>query len=289
MFVAFGREKVPEDRDLLPKVDPGSERIGRFGASTWRKRPIGGRLPSMRTRLAHAATLAGTLVLGAGVCAQPSGAKVARGWDVIVTVRKDGVGADIVSVGARDSAYPPELLRKQMVDLGARLGQGGARGVFVSQETLRAGEPASSVVRGTCGVDGLIDASGRLYVAPIAQAFAAAPAPYTVHRMLVSFDGVPIVPGRTIAYHKAGGGSDLAFEGRPVGASVEYQVELLSQNPSRLIVNEGESPPAATAVKPSASGPDPGTLALFVVAALAAGALVYCLLLLLGRRPVAKS
>ena len=51
----------------------------------------------MRMRLALPALLAGTLVLGAAASAQA----VPSAWDVIVTVRQDGVGADLVSAGPR--------------------------------------------------------------------------------------------------------------------------------------------------------------------------------------------
>lgn len=237
-------------------------------------------------RLALPALLAGTLVLGAAASAQA----VPSAWDVIVTVRQDGVGADLVSAGPRAAGYPPELLRRQLVALGERLGRGGARGISVRTEEIRPGDPSETVLRGTCGVDGLIDSStGSLDLAPIAQAFAGAPAPFTVRRMLVSFDGVTVVPGHTLAYHTAGKGSDLAFTGHPVGSSVEYDVELRSQDPSRLVVHEAEARNPKVASAAPARRADAATVALFAIAAVAAGALVYCLLVLLGRRPVAKS
>lgn len=244
----------------------------------------------MRTRLAPASLLAGTFAGLVGLGAAASAQAVPSAWDVIVTVRRDRVGADLVTVGARASGYPAELLRAQMTALGERLGH-PARGVAVLPESIQTGNRAS-VLRGSCAVDGLIDATnGSLAVAPIAQAFAGAPDPYTVRRMLVSFDG--IVPGpKTVAYHTAGGGSDLAFTGRQVGSSIEYDVELRSQDPTRLVVHEADAAAQARAsrpVKPATSGPDPLTVILFVAAALAAGALVYCGLLLVGRRPVAKS
>lgn len=241
----------------------------------------------MRTRLALAALLAGTLALGTAASAQA----VPAAWDVIVTVRKDRVGADLVTVGARSAGYPADLLRSQMMALGERLGR-SARGVAVVPQTARPGDDSATVLRGSCAVDGLIDpTNGHLAVAPIAQAFAGAPEPYTVHRLLVSFDGVTPGP-RTVAYHTAGANSDLAFSGRQVGSSVEYDVELRSQNPARLVVHEAEAAAQASAPpgkKPAGHAADPLTLALFVVAALAAGALVYCGLLLVGRRPVNKS
>ena len=238
----------------------------------------------MRTRFALAATLAGTLVLGAAASAQNPAKDAPGAWDVIVTVRKDRVGADLVSFGARRSDYPPELMKTQIERLGASV-----RGLSVVREEIRPGETASAVVRGSCAVDGLIEPSGALNVAPLAQAFAGAPEPYTVRRMLVSFDGVAVVHGKTIAYHTAGKGSDLVFSGRLVGSSVEYDVRLRSQDPARLVVNETK-PAAPSVAAPGARGGYDGlTVGLFVLAALAAGALVYCFLILVGRRSVVKS
>ena len=238
----------------------------------------------MRTRFAPAATFAGIFALGAVASPQSPAKPPSRAWDVIVTVRKDRVGADLVSFGARRSDYPPDLLREQIGKVGSDV-----RGLSVVREEIRPGEASSAVVRGSCAVDGLIEASGALNIAPIARAFAGAPEPYTVHRMLVSFDGVPVVPGKTMAYHTAGPGSDLVFSGRLVGSSVEYEVELRSQDPARLVVNETVAPVASASGAVAKSGYDAATVALFALAALAAGALVYCLLILVGRRTVVKS
>ncbi|RYG23908.1 hypothetical protein EON82_12520 [bacterium] len=201
-------------------------------------------------------------------------------------MRRDNIGADIVSVGMRSPSYPPELLRKQLIDLGHRLGGQGARGVTVTRDTFRPGDPSATVVKGSCGVDGLIDrTNGRLFVAPIAQAFAGAPEPNTIRRILVSFDGE--VPGNRTLQRASNPG--LAFTARVVGSSVEYDVELRSQDPAQLIVDEGDGPrPPATPAKPK-SAFDPLTVTLVAAAVAAAGALVYCLLLMLGRRPAAKS
>ena len=231
----------------------------------------------MRLRSAFAATLAGSLLLVGN----------ARAQDAIVSVRRDRVGADLVDVTVRKRTYPAELLRRQLLDLGLRLGHGGARGVAVFAENFHPGDPTAVLLKGSCGVDGLIDrTTGSLDVVPIAQAFAGAPEPYTIRRILVSFDGE--VPGpKTLARHTSGKGSDLAFVARPIGSSVEYDVELRSQDPTRLVVNG-----VSSNVKPVAAptkGIDPLTTVLFALAVLAAGALVYCLLLLIGRRPSYKS
>jgi hypothetical protein len=236
----------------------------------------------MRIRPFLAASLVGALSLGAAAPAQA----VPAAPDLIISVRRDKLGTDLVNVGVRSSSYPPELLRSQLENLGRILG-GEARGVRVYSESFRANDRSAVIVKGSCGVNGLIDRKeGRLLIAPIAQAFAGAPDPYTVHRMIVSFDGERPTD-RTVARHQRGNHSDLSFEGRVVGSSVEFDVVLGSQNPARLFVNENIG--KAKASPKSSAGFDPLTVALFSVAVVAAGALVYCLLVLTGRRSVAKS
>jgi hypothetical protein len=235
----------------------------------------------MRSRLVTAAVLMGSL-LAVPAFAQAVPENDPVGWDALVTVRKDNVGADFVTVGMRVPGYPPELLKSQLEGLGVRLG-GQARGVSVTRTQLRPNEAQSTLVQGSCSVDGLIDPNGvRLAVAPIAQAFAGAPAPYTVRRMTISFDGVRPGP-QTVARHGTGASSDLSFVGRVVGSSVEYDVVLRSQDVDRLVVNE-KGMPAKTPTSPR-KGPDPMLVGTIVVAVIAAGALVYCLLLMLGRKP----
>lgn len=237
----------------------------------------------MRTRLPLAGAFLGTLALAAATA--PAQA-VSLAPDLIVSVREDRNGADLVSIAAARSDYPPALLQKQIAALGSLLG--GARGIIVRRETFRPGDPAATIVKGSCGLDGLMDGrTGVLTVVPLAQAFAAAPEPFTVRRMLVSFDGVRPT-NRTLVSHSFARVSDLAFTGRLVGSSIEYRVEMRSQDPARLVVNEPGTAPARPPAPPPRRGPDPLTVALLVAAVVAAGALVYCLLLLLGRRPVAK-
>ncbi len=235
----------------------------------------------MRKPFAPAAILAGTALLGASASAQA----VLSAPDAIISVRMDNIGANIVSASMRSPNYPPELLQRQLTDLGKRLGGQGARGVTVIRDTFRPGDPSATIVKGSCGVDGLIDRKeGRLMVAPIAQAFAGAPAPYTIHRLLVSFDGE--VPGRRTLVRASN--HDLVFSGRVVGNSVEYDVELRSQDPQRLIVDENVGDHPVVPATPKKGGPEPLTIALVAVAVAAAGALVYCLLLMFGRRPAVK-
>lgn len=236
----------------------------------------------MRKPFALAAILAGTAILGSSAPAQA----VLTAPDAIVSIRSDNVGANIVTVSMRSPNYPDDLLRTQLASLGQHLGGQGSRGVTVVRDTFRPGDPTATIVKGSCGVDGLIDRKeGRLLVAPIAQAFAGAPAPYTIHRLLVSFDGE--VPGKKTLVKASN--HDLVFTGRVVGSSVEYDVELRSQDPNKLIVDEsvGEHPLASASTRKGRL--EPMTIALSVVAVAAAGALVYCLLLMLGRRPAVKS
>ena len=94
----------------------------------------------MRMRFALAGHFVGTFVLGAAASAQA----VPKAWDVIVTVQKSRVGGDLVTFGARDASYPPDLLQKQIVALGERLGS-PSRVVMVSREAVNALFPPDKV------------------------------------------------------------------------------------------------------------------------------------------------
>lgn len=239
----------------------------------------------MRMRLALAAFFAGTVLIGTAASAQA----VPSAPDAIVSVRRLPRGGELVSVGMRSSTYPPEVLRRQLNNLGQILGS-GARGVTVRADSFRPGDPAATVIKGSCGVDGLIDrASGALNVQAVAQAFAGVAAPDTIHRLVLSFDGE--VPGaKTIQRYTSPG---LAVFGRSLGSSVDYDVELRTQDPTKLVIPDTKTAEAALAAakqppKLVSKPADPVVYVLVAVAGLAAGALVYCLILMLGRRSAGR-
>jgi len=123
---------------------------------------------------------------------------------------------------------------------------------------------------------------GSVRLNPFAQAFAGAPKPWTIQALNLQFQGE--VP--TSSSLKSYLGKSVRVEGRfenasnPKLADLEYRIQLLSQDPSKFDVPEPGAPPAklasATGTKSSV---DWTTFAVFVIAALSLGALVYSLLL----------
>lgn len=239
----------------------------------------------MRMRLALAAISAGTVLMGTVASAQA----VPSAPDAIVSIRRLARGGDFVNVGMRSATYPPELLREQLNRLGTILGT-GARAVTIRRDSFRPGDPNATLIKGSCGVDGLIDrTTGALNVQAIAQAFAGVPAPNTIGRLVVSFDGE--VPGaKTIQRFTS---PELSVYGRTLGSSVDYDVELKSQDSAKLVIPDSKTAEAAAAAakqpaKTASKSADPVIYVLVVVAGVAAGALVYCLILMLGRRTAAR-
>ena len=206
---------------------------------------------------------------------------------IIVQVKKDPIGADLITVKALDSSYSPKLLRSQSNEIG-RLTGSGIRGLRIFQQLLQDNDPSSGMWESSFAVDGLIDsASGVLRLGPIVKAFAGAPKPSTIQAMLVDFDfqraGTLTLGSYSSPY--------VSVDRRIVQSSVEYEVTLLTQDPNLLTIPDSTqtsaSPVAAAKVK---AGTDWVFDVVLLVAALAFGALVYSLLLLRpgkgGKRPL---
>jgi hypothetical protein len=198
----------------------------------------------------------------------------------IVQVSKTKVGADLVLITVLDHDYPPRLLQSQANGIGS-LTPGGARGLQVFQSVLKKDDPESSFWKASFAVNGLIDAvHGTLSLQPIVRAMAGAPAPHTIQQFYVEFDGVKVQPATLGSYFSP----SVQITRELQGPTIEYGVTLLSQNPQEIQIPDSNSPPVTrVGAKGSASGTDWVVFGAFGVGALAAGALVYSLLLTLLR------
>ena len=200
-----------------------------------------------------------------------SNAPVSVHPDAIIQVHQAKGQADLVKVSVLDGAYPADLLQSQIQTLGTNVGS-PARGMQIGRMDLSKGAP---LLQGVFAVDGLLDpATGQLHLTPIIRAFMGAPAPYTVHQMLVDVDDQALKPGAIEQYNTKA----IQVHRSVTGPSIEYQITLLSQNPADVeIPLTSRAPSGGTRGK--APGTDWFTIAIFGIAALAAGGLVYCLLI----------
>ena len=175
----------------------------------------------------------------------------------------------LVKISLLDPGYPAKLLSQQIQSISTGVGN-PVRGVQVTAKPLA----NSTVVQGLFAIDGLVDSkTGLLRLNPIVRAFMGAPSPYTIHQMLVDYDGQFLKPNGIESFNNKA----IEVHRSVTGPSIEYQISLLTQDPSSVdipLTKTPESPPVR-----SSPGIDWTTVAIFVVAALAAGALVYCLLI----------
>ena len=204
----------------------------------------------------------------------------------IVQVSETKVGADLITITVLDADYPPKLLQSQAEAIGRNVG-GGSRGVQVFQEAMRQGDSKSSLWKATFAVDGIIDSTHHIMrLGPIASGLAGVPAPHTLNQFFIDFDRASVGP-MTIGDFSS---PSVRIKQDVEGVSVEYAVELLSQDPRLIVIPDSKAVPGVkvAAAAPSAGGKtDWVVLGASIVGALAAAALVYSLLLVM-LRPTGK-
>ncbi|HTQ08936.1 MAG TPA: hypothetical protein VMI31_02580, partial [Fimbriimonadaceae bacterium] len=167
--------------------------------------------------------------------------------DIIVQVKKHELsGADLFEVTAVKPDYPADLLRAQVQKMCALIGV-PARGLLVGTSQIEAG---LSPTRATFATNGVIERDkGILRIAPIIQAFAGAPEPYTVHGITILFNGETPMAHVLESYNTPD--VRLAAVALQNPSVVEYRVQLISQDPEALNVpDQGQSleqKPAKTA------------------------------------------
>lgn len=205
--------------------------------------------------------------------------------DIIVQVKKHRMGADMFDIMAVDADYPPELLRSQVEKLCSIL-QVPARGLNVGHQKMAGADNITST-RALFATNGVIDTeSGTLRIEPIVKAFAGAPEPHVVHGITILFNGLEAQPQMLRSLNTAGLRLQAVANVDP--PVLEYHIQLLSQNPDDLDIPdaaqpEQNPPPSASSVQQK--GVD-WTLWLSLLAgAVAAGILVYFLMLRASAKP----
>lgn len=199
---------------------------------------------------------------------------------LVAYVRQHSSGANLIELSMVEPDYPPDLLQRQINDLCTRL-EYPARGLQVYQEELVANNPNLRFLKATFATGNLTQADGTINLTPLAQAFAGAPAPHTIKGMTVIFDDF-MPTKKTLKNYRS---PSVSVEGRldVDPPTVEYQIQLLSQNPSEISVHMEPPPVERTVSQPSQRTTPLGLIwGLIIVAGLAAGALVYFVLI---RRP----
>ena len=193
---------------------------------------------------------------------------------VVVYIREHQTGANMVEMSMVEPGYPPDLLQKQIMDLCKRLNS-QPMGLTIYQEELVANQPNLRFLKATFAVVGLTDMQGGVNLTPLLQAFAGAPAPNTVKGMMVVLDDFVPVPKKTLRNFKS---PAVDIQGRvdQNPPAVQYDIQLLSQNPSEINVQaESEKVEKTPVSAPPQKTPSPILWMLIVLAGLCVGALVY--------------
>lgn len=195
--------------------------------------------------------------------------------DVVVFLRHHSSGADVVEISMVDADYPADLLTKQVNDLCARLNY-PPTGLQVYSDQMIAGNPKLQFLHATFATAGLTHEDGTINLTPLIQAFAGAPPPHTIKGMNVIVDDF-IPTAKTI---KAFPGPGAAIYGRVDSnpPDVEYQIQLLTQNPGDINIQLT----GPTVERKPSKVPERGPSAILVwsltiLAGLGTGALVYFL------------
>jgi hypothetical protein len=199
-------------------------------------------------------------------------------FDVIIRVTKHDLGADLVEITALNPEYPPELLRKQVEQLGESL-QSAPRGLRITSYRYE-GDSGPGQARASFGLVGLVRRDeAKLGLQQITRAFAGAPEPYTVHGLNIQYESE--APDTNILRRYRSDVVELEAQAHPM-TGIEYRIVLRSQDPEAIVIPEGQdahdarnAPP----VPPPADGPNWLIIVIIAVASIALGALVYSLLL----------
>jgi hypothetical protein len=209
-----------------------------------------------------------------------------RAMQAAIVVKEHTTGADFVTITMLEPEYPPDLLRRQVEQVGRELG-GEARGIQVFRYELEPDDPNMAFLKVTFAVDGLIDREKQiLRVQPLLRAFAGAPEPYTVTGLTIIFDGERPAAHTPRDVRSEAVVATAGFNDDPPLVGIEYRVQLLSQDPEAIVFPERADvePP-----RPVPVAQPPGipwiVWPLIIVAALAVGPLVYFALLRAGKKP----
>jgi len=200
---------------------------------------------------------------------------------IMITVRLDQTGSNLVEVTPLDGRYPRDLLQAQCEKIGLNVGS-AIRG-YASLET----NPqvlSMNFLKARFAVDGLIDRErGRFGLEPIAKAFLGAPDPFRTETITVHFQG-ELPRTNTLKTYSS---NEVAVAGvvqqNPTG--IEYRIHFLTQDPAKLkIPSEYIEPPKPQSTpKPE---PKSNTSLIWIltgIGAISTGLLVYFLVMSTGK------
>lgn len=206
--------------------------------------------------------------------------------EVTVTVYEHRMTTDIVEVTALAREYPKGLMLQQAKRLCELLGspmQG-----FQYMDANYGDRSNLQFIKCRFGTQGLIDGKNhQTWLEPIVRAFAGAPEPNTVHNLYVMFQGQ--APTDKTLRRYVTENVVVSGQGSANPPYIDYRVSLLVQDPEKLTIpREFVATTRETTERMQPKGMSAWVWVLITLAAVAAGALVYSLVLRFGARSSAK-
>lgn len=202
--------------------------------------------------------------------------------DISIVVKKHATGAELVTITLQNARYPAARLKSQIAMLGEFI-KSAPRGIAIERYSIDANKPGLSFLRATFAVDGLVNMeAGTLKIAPFLKAFCGGERASRIRNFNILFDSYR--PGTdTVREYSAGPVQGTAFviENPP---ALEYRIVVDTADPS-LVSFPDKVPERTQPVPPSQPAKGPPVLMWVAIglAGLAAGFLVYSLLLRGGR------
>lgn len=200
---------------------------------------------------------------------------------IMITVRLDQTGSNLVEVTPLDGRYPRDLLQSQCEKIGRYVGS-AIRG-YASLET-NPQVPSMNFLKARFAVDGLIDRErGRFGLEPIAKAFVGAPDPFRTETITIHFQG-EVPRTNTLKTYSS---DEVAVAGvvqqNPTG--IEYRVHFLTQDPAKIKIPSEYIEPAKPEANPKPEPKSSGSLIWILtgIGAISAGLLVYFLVMSTGK------
>lgn len=246
-------------------------------------------------RAFHRSTFFRFLVLGlcvwAAAISAPQGApqgqdrqdpKLVRPQASIV-IRKDRIGADLVTITLLDADYPQLVLQEQVEAMAQALGS-TARGLDIRREAI-SGLEKLGALKAFFGTDGVVDAStGRVNLQAIVAPLVSAPPPHTLSSFLVIVDGLAPTD-RTLRKFES---REVSLVGEAVAGqnpALEYRIVVRTSDPEKVVIplEHVQKPPPKPLPAPNQPN-RPLLLTLVAAAGVGAGALVYFAVLRAPRR-----
>lgn len=200
---------------------------------------------------------------------------------VSIVIKQDS-GSELVNISMLNAKYPPELLQQQINSLGQEVGV-APRGVMIFAQAYGEGQ-YQRIVKAQFAINGLMNRiRGETNLQALARTFAGAPEPYTIHAIQVILDGE--LPQERTLRTFANEGTVVSGTANSNPNTIEYLIQLKTQDRKRIHIplshiKEAQPEPVA---KVQAGLPANVLILLIVFASIAAGALVY--FLMVGRTP----